>query len=203
MALNSSNWTSNLFSNFSSKGFTGKQVKVFCKAVSTGSVAGIKGKPFIATGIGMMPGIGKAQGNGVIGIIAALVKTAIIGECAQAGLIGTAVPDVADAIAQTLVTQMKTAKLTAITPPLFNGNAFIIPGSIIVIPQLISLGIMAAGASSGFIGPQWASFANAIGNGTQKGFLTATGKLKVSGQFAGPVPPGPIPGAGVGPGILT
>jgi hypothetical protein len=192
-----------LMAKMASKAMVGPMLFPFCNAIATGSVLSIVGKPFQTTDVGLIPGVGFGTGIGIVGVPPSLVKSQIITIGLSFGLVGIKLMDVADAVAEALVAEIAFATLTSTHAPVFLGNGNITTGSILVTGPEWGGQITSQGFSQGMAGAQWPQMANAIGMGCALGFLTATGVVTITGTFTGPVPPGPVPGAGVGSGFIT
>lgn len=201
MPLSSSAWSSTLFGLLVSNGFmpTAEKLQDFCDAISMGSYLSIVGRPFSTLDTGSITGVGVGSGSGLIGVVAQSIKGMIIAMAGSVPMGSPSILDLADGVANALVIEISKATLTSSHAPVFLGSANIVPGTI---PAIFSGMIMAQGVSKGMIGPMWPVIANAIETACTVGFLTATGVLSISGAVVA-VPPGPVPGAGPGMGVIS
>lgn len=192
-----------MFGLFAGKGFLGPRLFDHCQVIGNGSILSVIGKPFVTADIGLIPGIGVGVGIGVIGFIEPAMVGTMIGTMASFGFIGPRLIDTCQVITQSLIAEMALATLTSAHTPVFLGAGTVVPASILVIEPEWTGNIIAQGVPKGFIGPQYFNYARAIATGLTSGFLTATGVVSITGSFTGPAPPGPLPGAGAGTGVIT
>ena len=200
-------WSSALFGDMSGKGFGGSRLMDFTDAVGPGSQTHVVGKPFTTTDAGLIPGAGPSPGTGtgITALVGATISTLVFG--LAVGLFGQAgawLMDLTDSIGDTCEAQMLTALLTSTHSPVFSGAGVVDVGSVGVIPAGWGSDIDAAGSGLGFVGVHWPDLANAIGMGCGQHVIAAgTGNVTISGSFGGSTPPGPVPGAGVGAGVIS
>jgi hypothetical protein len=204
MSLIGSRWSNTLFGLLSGTGFQGQRLIEFTDAVGFGSVSHIVGKSFTTTDIGSITGLGIGTGTGIVGLISSFISDNIFNLCQSAfGQSGSRLRDITDALAQALITELNLATLTSQHTPVFLGSGTIDIGSIGVIGGPWGTSIESEGSGHGFQGIHWGNFASAIGEGQAQGVLNSgTGNLTIVGSFAGATPPGPLPGAGIGTGVI-
>jgi len=199
------NWSATLQGLLAGKGFVGTRLSDFTDAVGNGGQTHVVGKAFTTTDAGLVPGAGPSPGVGVgvTGISGPAISTLIFALATGFfGQSGSKLMDTTDAIGDACVAELALADLNSTHAPVFSGSGVVDVGSIGVIPAGWGSDIDAAAPS--FIGSQWSNFANAMGMGQANHVLAAgTGNVVISGSFGGSSPPGPLPGAGVGAGVVS
>lgn len=203
MPMSDSSMTNTLYGILSGKGFKGPKLMAYCKAVSGGSVMSQVGKSFNTADTGLIPGVGAGIGTGIMGLVQSAMKGNIIGAGQGLDQKGPKFPDLADGIATAVIAEAGNALLTSAHGPVFLGVGVVIPGSIPVVASEWAGNIQSLGAASQFKGPKWPNHCKAIGNGCVQSYPTATGIVTISGSFTGSIPPGPLPGAGAGAGVVS
>jgi hypothetical protein len=203
MPLTGSTLNSILQAKMVAAGHAGASLPGFCNAVAQGTVLSLLGKPFSTIDSGLIPGSGSGVGIGIIGVNPAIIMSTVISVGLGMGLAGTSLPAIADAVGSALVAELALATLSSVNLPVFLGVGNIVPGSILAIPAEWAANIQQLGVASGFAGASWPMVCQAIAQGCFAGLATATGIVTIAGAFAGPVPPGPLPGAGSGTGTIA
>lgn len=187
--------------NMVSAGFTGTDMPNFADAVSNGTVPGLVGAPFTTSDTGTIPGAGTGTGTGVIGVIeGALSISLYLAFVSAFGSSGPNLPDLADAMAAGLVSELANATLTSTHGPVYVGSGTIAPGGITVAGATIASAITFAGVGFGFLGLSWPDAADVIGNEYANAITTfGSGVVTITGSPTGPT----SPGVGVGAGTLS
>lgn len=196
MPLVSAAWSTQLYGILQGMGFMGSKLLDFTDAVAQGSVGHVVGKAFVTVDTGTVPGTGAGVGVGLSGfspISSAIYAFAV----ASFGQAGSKLQDLCDAIGQAHNAQLALAALVSTHSPVFVGSGTVVPGSIPVVGT--GWGSQVQAAAPGFVGSQWANFAQAIGKGCAAGYPTATGTVVISGSPSGV----PVPGAGSGAGTIS
>lgn len=201
MAIVGAAWGSDLLGRLSALGFAGSQLSILTNVVGNGSALHVIGKAFTTTDVGTIPGAGVGTGLGLTGLSASAISSDIYSNCVSTfGQAGTKLKDFSDAMAASCVAQMALAVLTSSHAPVFAGAGTVNVGSVTVVAAGWGSSIQGLGAAAGFIGPQWANWALAIGTGHANGVInTGTGTVTIAGSPSGPT----SPGAGVGSGIIS
>lgn len=201
MPLIGSAWSTELFSELTSKGFVGTELNNFTDAIGNGSVNHVVGQTFTTTDAGSVSGSGSGVGVGVTGLDPVYISNQIFSySVASFGQSGTKLKDVCDALANTCKSQMEIATLTSVHSPVFAGVGNIDIGSISVVGLDWGSEIESQGSSSGFVGVKWSDWAESIGVGQADGvILNGTGIVSISGSPSGP----PSPGGGTGSGVIS
>lgn len=205
MAIVGAAWGSDLMGRLSGIGFNGSKLSILTDVVGNGSALHVIGKPFSTVDVGSIPGIGVGVGVGVSGLSASAISSDIFSNCVSTfGQSGAKLKDFCDAMAASCVAQMALATLTSNHTPVFLGSGTVTVGSIGVVPAGWGSSIAGLGSAAGFVGSQWTNWANAIGKGHANGVKnTGTGTVTIAGSFTGSIPPGPLPGAGSGSGVIS
>lgn len=200
MPMLGSNMSSTIFTALSAAGFAGSNLLNFTLAIGNGTVGALVGLPFPTTDVGTVPGVGAGSGVGLTGPVAPALSAAILsGLVAAFGQAGEDLPDVTDALADGLITELGLATLTSTHAPVFLGTGTIPPGAITASASLISGQIESEGVSRGFLGDSWPDLADVIGQEFANAMALATGSIVITGSPAGT----PVPGAGTGSGTIS
>lgn len=204
MAIVGSKIANTLYGFLSAKGMVGPKLMSFCQTFGNGSQMSIVGKAFTTTDAGSIPGAGVGVGTGITGLVASAIQGSIVSHGTSKNFKGPKFPDFAEAIGKTIETEMAQATLSSTHTPVFVGAGTVDKGSYTVTDSEWAGNIQTLGSAAGFLGPKWPDFCEVVGKGiVLGGFKNATGAVTISGTFAGPVPPGPVPGAGVGTGVVS
>lgn len=203
MPLSPQSMSSTMQGQFSGVGFTGPRIRDFCDIISTGTVNSIVGKPFMTVDVGALPGAGMGTGVGLLGVLGTATSGLLFSQFGGFGFAGPMLKQLCDVLGTSLELELLKATLSSTHTPVFVGSGTVIPGSIPIVGAEIASMIQSEGASANFVGPMFAQFCLAVGNAFQLSMLTATGQVVIAGAFAGPVPPGPIPGGGAGVGTIS
>ncbi|GEM_PF-3029332 len=191
-----------LMSQMASQGMVGPAGKFFADACGIGAMMTVIAKPFTTADTGTITGVGVGTGTGLI-LIPTLISSIVLAQAAQLALIGPRMPSLASAYGQALTMEAAKITLSSVHSIVFLGVGIVVPASIPIIDMEWERNVFSLGTAFGFIGPQWPSLAKAIAKGSAIGFKPAVGQVTITGTFTGPTPPGPIPGAGTGSGVIT
>jgi len=191
-----------MFSEMGSKGMVGARLIDLANACGTGLQMSVVGKTFATTDVGTIPGVGTGIGVGLT-IPAAIVANTAFAAAVANGLLGAKTLDICTAFGNALAAEAAKISLASSHNPVFLGTGTLIPGSIPILDIEIANNITMLGLSYGFVGASWPMLPQALAKGAAAGFAAAIGSVTISGAFTGPVPPGPIPGVGVGSGIIS
>lgn len=201
MALSAATLGSLIDTNLQGEGANGSNRTVFANAVAAGIVMSIVGKAFATADVGLVPGIGVGSGTGVIGLSAPTMTTTAVNALPSTGV--NAEP-MMRAIMMATVTHLADATLTSSHTPVFLGSGTIVIGSIPVMISEMSSNIDVQLLSAGANGSNRTILSTAIATGIVNEIIAAgTGTVTIAGTFTGSVPPGPVPGAGAGTGVIT
>jgi hypothetical protein len=205
MSLDFSRMAADMYARGQAIRFKGPRFMDYCKIVSQGSIESIVGKAFVTADVGLIPGAGPSAGIGtaITGVQAATIKTMIITTANGFQFKGPRLPDIAGLFADALVQEIANATLTSTHAPVFTGAGVVNQGSYTVVQPAWASLIFTYGTAKRFKGPKWMNWCTALATGAVAGFADASGQVVIAGSFGGSAPPGPLPGAGAGAGIVT
>ena len=191
--------------------WNGNQLAPFSSAIGNGIVTALSGQlTFTTADTGTTPGAGVGIGTGITGMnisnISSLIQST--GNTAWAPYQNNG-PGVEWAgfctkIANAINTYVKAnATLTSTDTPVFLGTGTVLHYAGVSAAAVKSA--IVAAAPSRWASTQFPNLANAVATGLMTELLghSPTDTVTITGSFTGPTPPGPIPGAGSGSGIVT
>lgn len=193
-------WTSMLTGLLTSKSFIGVQMPTMANAVGSGIALGILGTPFSTVDVGSVPSVGVGTGVGITGISPSSMSGLLVASAISTW--GQATPkffELADAIANTVVTQMASVNLSSTHALVFAGAGNIIQGGVSVDASKITISILLLAP---FIGQEWFNTCDMIGKAVASSIISSgVGTVVITGP---PPPPPIVPvlGVGVGSGII-
>lgn len=191
-------WANDLYARLVGIGFQGSYLERFTNTIGMASAEAVIGRAFTTLDIGAVPGNGVGTGTGITGLNEATMSSNMYSlSVASFGQEGAKLKDTCDQIAASCIAQLGNATLATIDSPVYAGTGTIVTGSITVDPSSWSSLISAQGDSSGFLGAQWPSWAQAIGTGQAMEVIAdGTGSVTIVGSPYDP--PGPGTGSGTG-----
>lgn len=206
--ISGASWTNTLYGKLTAMGFRGRRLRELCEAVGMASEGHVVGKPFATADVGQIfnsPPFAPGAGVGITALDGALATSTTFAACQAAfGHAGRRLHDFCEAFGQTLPIEMLTATLTSQHMPVFDGVGTVVVGSIGVSEGPWGSLIESEGRSRQFRGRLWPDFAAAMGKGYATEVLQqGTGTVVIAGSYGGSFPPGPLPGAGAGTGVIT
>jgi hypothetical protein len=190
--------------------WNGVELTPFCEAIGNGlALATIGQLGFATDDVGAQPGAGVGQGTGIVGMDPTSMADVIfqVGQGFWSGSQNNG-PGVewrgfCDKISAVIVSYLAAeADLLSQHTPIFVGNGSV-NSYFGLVPQTVAQQIVAQGP------PAWAAWrfpelalAVATGYVTEITTHSPGSSVTIGGAFAGPVPPGPVPGNGSGVGIV-
>lgn len=202
MALSAPALAALIQGNLAGQGAIGSNLTKFCNAIAKGVVESIVGKPFTTTDVGLVLGIGVGTGTGIQSLSASTMKATALSLMSSRG---ENADKMMQAIMDAVVSHLSSsASLSSTHAPVFLGSGTVVVGSIAVVAAQMSSNIDSELSAQGANGANKTNLSTAIGTGIANNILSAgTGTVAITGSFTGPIPPGPIPGAGVGAGTVS
>lgn len=214
MAFVGSRMSNTLYGLLSARGFRGRRLKDFTDSCSLGSEQSVVGKQFTTTDTGLIEGNGTGVGMSIF------VPESLIANTAYATLLGfgfrgTRLFEICQDFATALTQEALFHILNSTHTPfaVFNGVGVVDLGSITVIDPEWGNNITNTGFGFRFFGRRWPELAQGLARGGFTGYKQGMGTVAITGIFTGgpltDFPPtagtgiGPIPGVGVGQGVIT
>ena len=200
MSISAGGWDSALYSDFTSRGFSGTKLADFTAAIGGGSASSVIGASFTTVDAGSITGPGVGVGTGILTLVATRLRDAIVSALTNRfGSAGDKLLDTAEAVADTLVSQMGSVTLSSTHTPVAVGVGTLVVGSIGVVASAWDTAMKSLGDGSGFVGDNWPDITEILADECVNEILGfGTGSVVISGT---PVPG--VPGAGVGAGTLS
>jgi hypothetical protein len=186
--------------NLQAMGAIGSNRIIFSNAIALGVVQHISGKPFVTVDVGVIPALGNGNGIGT-GIMS--LDPATMTQIAISVMISTGYNafKLMSAIMNAVVQHLSTsATLTTVNVPVFLGTGTVTVGSIGVDIPNLKEALVTALRAIGANGYNLENLCLAIATGIVTNILSnGTGTVTITGLPNGT----PIPGGGVGQGVIT
>lgn len=180
-------------------GVLGPQFVNFTTALGDGINSGIVGSTFTTSDTGSVTNPGAGTGSSITGLVSSTLSTSMYDNCVTLfGSAGARLHDITDAIAESLITHLANAVLTSTHTPVYTGTGVVSFSTSSMDPAVMSLFISTAAPA--FTGIHWVNFCNAVSNGVVS-HIKSVGSGSV--VITGVAPPSPVPGAGVGSGVVS
>ena len=180
-------------------GVVGPQFINFTTALGNGINTGIVGSTFDTVDVGSVSNPGTGSGLAITGLVSGTLSTLMYNNCtALFGSAGARLKDITDSISDSLITHLGAAILISTHTPVYVGAGAVSFSASTMNSAAMSLAISTSAPA--FTGIHWVNFCNAISNGIVSHIKSVgTGAVVITGA----APPSPVPGAGVGSGIVS
>lgn len=192
-------------------GFSGVELDNFSNALGNGIVDGSSGiLTFTTADVGNVPGNGVGSGTGVTGMVESSMAGVIFStgqgfwSSFQNNGPGVKWQDLCDAVSAAVVAHFSAAAtLTSTHSPVFDGVGTVTVYAGVTIPVMKAA--IEAAAPASWLSHRFPELAEAVATGVVTELTTHSPAdvVAISGTFTGSTPPGPVPGAGSGSGVVT
>jgi hypothetical protein len=181
-------------------GVVGPQFVNFSTALSAGINTGIVGSTFNTVDVGSVANPGTGVGLAITGLSTSTLSTLMYNNCYTAfgNSAGVRLQDLTDAISASVVTHLAQAVFTSTHTPVYTGT-----GVVSFALSSMNSGTMALAIKNAaplFTGLQWLNLCNSVASAIVTHIkAVGTGVVVITGA----APPSPVPGAGVGTGVVS
>ena len=194
--ISPSSYSSTLVGALAGFGYTGTELQTLTDTLGIGFSVSVIGKSFATTDAGAKGGSGVGSGLGLLGIPPSSISSAMFQECTTKFGGGSELLNICIATEQASILEFSKANLTSIHSPISLGTGIINIGSISVPSSEWTGNIVQAGLSKSLAGPDFPSFAEAVGNSHSQAVSFLTGQVTITGG-------GGDAGVGVGSGTIS